>query len=563
TGRMRIIALVGLSCALLAGSAAIGQASAAAAHPARPGPPGHARPVPGPVPGTGTPADSPGQACFFTFPNCTSGDPAVAFTMNSAGDSTGCTFQQDTEWGDGSHTTLSYNGGKNGMALITFQHAYSAPGVYQISSTIVVQVQTGSCSGGTFSLQFTLPAPPDVSCQSAQFSTTPLQVPVNLPSNPLQLSYGPASLSFGAGKTSGGSLCTMPPAASVLPVDIDVPHATPVKIAEIDSTDSIEFHAANNAAIGVPNCNFSALQALASTAVTPPLSDFAGTNNCLLTPTFHASWDVVAKLSSPGFTVTARSAATGKQLTLFSTGPVTYYVDLDTMPNSPGSSATFTQTMQALESFVRTTLLQDIPVIDKIALFQVTPGRSQVTDPLGRLVGVGTDTKVTRSFPGAGYAKVGGRSIAWVLEPVPGTYHVTIRGTARSKFQADFTILELLGHGDNPIIKNIGQKASLGAGGTATSKVPEVGQADVPVPQPHESHTRIAKGQKVTFNLHHSVIGFIPAKVTWSFGDGSKASVSPATHTFKRAGHFVPEVTVTNALDYSVTVSLHVIDVTG
>ncbi|HET7013627.1 MAG TPA: hypothetical protein VFI65_06935, partial [Streptosporangiaceae bacterium] len=211
---MRIIALVGLSCALLAGSAAIGQASAAAAHPARPSPAGPARPVAGPIPGVGMPADSPGQECFFTFPNCMSGDPTVAFTMNSFNDSTGCTFQQDTEWGDGSHTTRSYNGGKNGTALVTFQHLYSAPGVYQISWTIVVQVQNGSdsCNGGPpGSLQFTLPAPPDVSCQSAQFSTTPMQVPVNLPGNPLQLSYGPASLSFGAGKTSGGSLCTMPP----------------------------------------------------------------------------------------------------------------------------------------------------------------------------------------------------------------------------------------------------------------------------------------------------------------------------------------------------------------
>jgi hypothetical protein len=561
---MRIIALVGLSCALLAGSVTIGQASAAATQSARPGPPGpgHARPVTGPIRGTGAPADSPGQACFFTIPNCTSGDPAVAFTMNSSGDTTGCTFQQDTEWGDGSHDTKSYNGGTNGAPLVTFQHTYSAPGVYQISWTIVVQVQTGSCRGDTFNLQFTLPAPPDVSCQSAQFSTTPLRVPVKLPSNPIQLDFGPAPLSFGAGKTSGGSLCTMPSTATAMPVDIAVPHATPVTIAEIDSTDSVEFHAASNAAIGVPNCDFSALQALTSTGVTPPFSDFAGTNNCLLTPTFHANWDVVAKLSSPGFTVTARSAATGKQLTIYSTGPVTYYVDLDTMPNSPGSSATFTQTMQALESFIRNTMLRNIPVIDKIALFQTTPDRSQVTDPLGRLVGVGTDTRVTRSFPGAGYAKVGGRSVAWVFEPVPGTYHVTIRGKANSKYQADFTILELLGHGGNPIISNISRKASLGRGGTATSKVPEAGQADVPVPQPHESHTRIAKGQKVTFNLHHSVIGFTPAKVTWSFGDGSKATVSPVTHTYKRAGHFVPEVTVTNALGYSVTVSLHVVDVT-
>ena len=48
------------------------------------------------------------------------------------------------------------------------------------------------------------------------------------------------------------------------------------------------------------------------------------------------------------------------------------------------------------------------------------------------------------------------------------------------------------------------------------------------MPQAHESHTRVGKGQQVTFNLHHSVIPFIPAKVTWSFGDGSKATASPA-----------------------------------
>ena len=563
----RTIGLVMLSCVALAGSAAFGQAGATAAQTARPGPPSasQARPIAGPpVRGTSAPDDL-GQPCFDTFPDCTSADPAVAFTMNSAGDSTGCTFQQDTEWGDGSHTTLSYVGGTNGTALVTFQHLYSGPGVFQISWTIVVQIQNGSssCSGGNGSLQFTLPASPVVSCDAAQFSIPPVPVPVKLPTNSLQLGYGTTPLTFPAGTTSGNALCAMRSTATVTPVTLSVPKAAPITIAGIDSTDSIEFHAASNAAIGVPNCNFSDLQALASAGQTPPASDFAGTNDCLLSPTFRTSWDVVAKWTTPRLTVTARSSATGKQLTLYSAGPLTYYVDLDSMPNPAGPSATFTQTMQALESFIRSTLLQNVPVIDKIALFQATTDRSQVTDPLSRLVGVGKEAKVTRSFPDAGYAKAGGRSIAWVFEPVPGTYHVTVRGKRGSKFQADFTVLQLLGHGFSPLIKTISWKASLGRGGTATSKFPEAGDAVAPVPQAHENHTRIAKGEKVSFNLHHSAIAFIPAKLAWSFGDGSKAHVSPVAHSYKRDGHFVPAVTVTNALGYSVTVTLPVIDVTG
>lgn len=568
SARLRQIALGVIGCATLAGSAAVGLSGGpAAAQTVRPRPPANtsARPVVAPSARTASPVGSQGQPCFDVFPNCTSGDPAVAFTMNSDHDTTGCNFQQDTEWGDGSHTTLNYNGGSDGSTLVTFQHTYSTPGVYQISSTIVVQIQNASksCSGSTFSLQFTLPTPPDVTCQAAQTSIPAVRVPVHVPTNPVQLSYGPMPLNFPAGTTAGNSLCTMRSGPTVMPVDLKVPHAAAIKIAGIDSTDTIEFHAATNAALGVPNCDFAALQALTSTDVTPPVSDFTGTNNCLLTPTFHQSWDVVAKWTSPGTTVTTHSAATGHQLTLYSTGPATYYVDLDTLPNFPGSSATFSQTMRALESYIRSALLQNIPVIDKIALFQADHNRSQVTDPLGRLVGVRSDTKVTRTFPGAGYANVGGRSIAWILEPVPGTYHVTVRGKAKSKFQADFTVLQLLGHGDSPVIKNISWKALLGGGGTATSKFTEAGQAIAPVPQAHESSTHAKKGQEVTFNLHHSVIAFIPAKVTWSFGDGAKVAVSPAAHRYKRAGHFVPEVTVTNSLGYSVTVALHEIVVTG
>ena len=40
-------------------------------------------------------------------------------------------------------------------------------------------------------------------------------------------------------------------------------------------------------------------------------------------------------------------------------------------------------------------------------------------------------------------------------------------------------------------------------------------------------------------------------------------ATSPAAHSYKRAGHFVPEVTIADSLGYSATVALHEIVVTG
>ena len=329
------------------------------------------------------------------------------------------------------------------------------------------------------------------------------------------------------------------------------------------STHTIEFHAASNAALGVPNCNFANL--LPGTHQHQPDAvrlGFRRRKQLPAQPEHPHQLGCRREMGVAGIHGNGPLMATGKQLTLYSTSPLTYYVDLDSMPNSPGSSATFTQTMQALDSFIRTTLLQNVPVIDKIALFQATTGRSQVADPLRRLVGVGADAKVTRSFPTPATQS---RRMLDRVDLRAGARHLSRhrQGQAPSKFQADFTVLQLLGHGFNPIIKTISWKALLGRGGAAASKFPEAGQAVAPVPQAHENHTRVGKGQQVAFNLHHSVVPFIPAKVAWSFGDGSKSTISPTVHRYKRAGHFVPEVTVTNSLGYSVTVQLHEIVVTG
>src|SRR5215469_1655123 len=71
-------------------------------------------------------SNSPGQQCFYSTPKCTSADPAVVFVMELNSDTTGCTFHQDTAWGDGSPDTVeTYNGGKEFTVLATFTHTYA------------------------------------------------------------------------------------------------------------------------------------------------------------------------------------------------------------------------------------------------------------------------------------------------------------------------------------------------------------------------------------------------------------------------------------------------------
>jgi hypothetical protein len=110
--------------------------------------------------GTARPALAAGsQPCFAaSFPNCTSSDPEVTFHSVSEGDTSGCVFQADITWDDGSSTTQTFNGGPDGTQLATFQHTYTGLGTY----TIVAGVETisGGCTSTGSTLQFTLGVAP-------------------------------------------------------------------------------------------------------------------------------------------------------------------------------------------------------------------------------------------------------------------------------------------------------------------------------------------------------------------------------------------------------------------
>src|SRR5262249_12486972 len=135
----------------------------------------------------------------------------------------------------------------------------------------------------------------------------------------------------------------------------------------------------------IPLCDFGPLEAIANPRVTPPLTDFAHTNNCFLTPTFHARWDVVARWTVPGGNVQmAHNRTTNSDTAVYSTQPLTYYVDLDTLPLPKAFSG---DTMSALVDFIYSTLAGNLPVLDRIALIQVPSEHLLVTNPFGRPIG--------------------------------------------------------------------------------------------------------------------------------------------------------------------------------
>lgn len=545
-----VFVLLGAGVAGLAGAATAAVSAGPRVHPVIAG----VRPAHPDAPGA--PAAT-GQECFFVFPACTSADPTVSFVMTSSGDSTGCTFQQDTTWGDGSDTNLTYNGGKPGTALVTFTHSYSAPGMYQIGYSIsVTSGPSGKCGGGSNTLQFTLAAPAAVACQSSQQTVPGTTVSVPMNGKPVSLTYGSLALAFAPTPTSDGALCALPSAMAVESVDLNVPGATaPIPLGSSETTATIELFAASNVPT-VPLCDFGPLETLTSPSTTPPLAAFARTNNCFLTPTFRAPWDVVARWTVPsGIAQLAHLASTNSDATIYSTQPLTYYVDLDTLP----LPADFTgDAMGPLVNFIYSTLAENLPVLDRVALIQDAPPHVLVTNPFGRRIGLDVRNH-THAFAGTGYVEVGGRAIAWILEPVLGDYQVSVHAKAGSAFDVDVADLQFLGHGSSPLVENFTWPGKLGPAGFATKKFQVRGTALAPVLTPHESKTRVKPHAQIRFTLTGSVIPLGFGKVAWQFGDGTKANGRPTKHRYAKPGRYTPVVTVTDAVGYTVTVKLPVI----
>jgi hypothetical protein len=378
-----------------------------------------------------------------------------------------------------------------------------------------------------------------------------VDVPVAIPGKPFSIEYGNLPLTFASTAASSGALCTVTTTKDGrLPVNLVFdrgPFTYHQHVADSVTSATVDFYPADASGTQVPTCDFSLLRALRNATTVPVLSDFTDTNGCLLNSSAHVSSGIIAKWTSPGF----REEIGGKAV--YQTPPLTYYADLNTIPGLDLSSApSFDAILQAVETFIHTTLIANLPAVDRIGFVQDPPAHLTVTDPLGRTIGVNRDSS---TVPGAGYAEIGGRSIAWFLEPVPGSYQVTASGPAYSLFSTEFTVIQLLGHGTDPLVQNSAWQGALGPRGTASKSFAVGGASLAPVLAPTESisgkrcqgQANTAAGQRVDFSLGRSVIPLGPDTVAWSFGDGSGGTENNPSHVYNAPGRYTPTVTVTDA----------------
>jgi hypothetical protein len=118
------------------------------------------------VTGRAQAAGSSAQCFKASFPDCSSTDPDVTFSEVSSGDTTGCEFQSDIDWGDHTSNVYNYAGASDGTRLVRFTHQYTTPGTYTIVNDSETTV--GSCfSGGDYTLEFTLLGSSSPSCDSS------------------------------------------------------------------------------------------------------------------------------------------------------------------------------------------------------------------------------------------------------------------------------------------------------------------------------------------------------------------------------------------------------------
>ena len=167
--RARAIAVIAVAALFIASLMTGGAASAASAASAGGGPRAAGASLAPSAQGGATSGAASAQQCFFTFPNCTSTNPTATFGIVSNGDTSACSFQYTTVWGDGKTDVQSFSGGQDGATLAKFSHTYdkSTPQTWTLTVTgVLTSGTTCTANGGT--LMFTLL--PDLGVAAVRFA---------------------------------------------------------------------------------------------------------------------------------------------------------------------------------------------------------------------------------------------------------------------------------------------------------------------------------------------------------------------------------------------------------
>ena len=319
---------------------------------------------------------------------------------------------------------------------------------------------------------------PSFTCPASGYQTpvalpevdvTPSVLGATLVKKGLSVEYGNLPLIFTSQAPSGSSLCTTGSGEGLLPVNIKVQSIAGTysqHVADSHASATLDFIPA--ALINPPACDFSAVQA-SKVSVTgsgfntvwdaPPAA-----NNCLLNERSGAtSHGLIARWVNPGF---VEHFNLGADQRVFSTGPLTYYVDLETLFGT--GAVNFDTMLQQLETYYHLTLISKLPIISPLAIIQDPPSHMTITDPQGRSIGWQPDGSVA-SAPGAGYFETDDRSIAVIADPTSGAYTVKATGSAGAAFSIDFALIDPTPSAGLPTATTSSATGVLPPGGTTTT----------------------------------------------------------------------------------------------
>ncbi|MGH3156627.1 MAG: hypothetical protein ACRDNF_08655 [Streptosporangiaceae bacterium] len=167
------------------------------------------------------------KQCFYTLPDCTSTNPTAKFSIVSNGDTSSCTFQYTTSWGDGKSETKSFPGGPDGAILAKFAHLYDVTKPQTWTLTVTGTV-TGTCTANGGTLMFTLL--PQLGVGAVRFAPFATQYPNTTPGLPVIKDDGSSLVmdhQYGPDSCDGIS---SPPDYDYLDCGTPVPSGSPVKV---------------------------------------------------------------------------------------------------------------------------------------------------------------------------------------------------------------------------------------------------------------------------------------------------------------------------------------------
>jgi len=212
----------------------------------------------------------------------------------------------------------------------------------------------------------------------------------------------------------------------------------------------------------IPQCNF---------------SFGSGANNCFINSAPGGSARV-AQWFTPGFDIS------GPLGIGTNTGPLTFYVNLDALNPPTGD---FNSMLQSIETFVHTSLINNLDGVTSIAAFQDPPNNVLVTDPNGLRTGTLPDGTIVHEIPGSTYIQNSARNAVVIVNPKAGVYNTQIIGPVDSAFALSMSFTQLL---PNLSVPSVTESDVTGTVSSTGSVFPFT----VPVPGPRGSGGAIRTG---------------------------------------------------------------------